>query len=77
MPTPRQFAFPSGIKGNIVCRWYGIAIVLAMVVARHNGSHDDVQWYASIAKTECTFENELTLDGHVRRFLAKMGDYVP
>ncbi len=66
VPTPRLFAFPRGVQRNLVCGWYGIAVVLAMFVTRYNGSHDDVQWYACITQAKCTFEDDLTLDGQDR-----------
>jgi hypothetical protein len=61
MPTPRLLAFSSGFQGDAMRRWYGIAIVLAVFMARYNGSHNDVQWHAGISETKCTFEDELTL----------------
>ena len=77
VPTPRQPAFPSGIQGNIVCRWYRTAIVLAMIVSRHDGSHDDVLRYAGITKTECTFDDQLTLNENEKALTSKKGEYVP
>jgi hypothetical protein len=63
VPPPRLLALPSRLQGDVVRGWYGIAILLAVFVAWHDGSHDDVQWYAGVSEIECTFEDELTLNG--------------
>ena len=36
VPTPCLFAFPSGLQGNFVCRWYRLAIFLAVFMTRYN-----------------------------------------
>ena len=81
VPAPRLFALPGRIECDRVREWHGIAVVLAVLVARDNGSHDDVQWDACVADAQCTFEDDLTLHAQVRPFLAEKkgggGDYVP
>lgn len=61
VPAPRLLALPRRVQGDRVRGRYGVAVVLAVLVARDDGPHDDVQRDACVTDAECTFEDDLTL----------------